>query len=1000
MKVRFIVGLILSLFIVSSSPALEIELVSHSNQGVTIKVNLPDFRSEKKLTGDSTYQCITVDGWGRTETAGSPQLPTRGILVGIPSRGTVKAEVIQGNAEDLSGLNIYPCPQKAVEEKGGEISLKEVFYRDKEAYYRDSYTPGKLVQLSETGYMRGQRVAKIDIYPFQYNPVKKKLKVYREMFIRVSFEGGEIEPLTFSREELPYEEMLQKLLLNYESLGRYEVKSVERVATVPERAGAGSISNLKIHLSSEGIYKIGYSDLSSLWPSLGTIDPKKIHLKHLGAEIPVLFKGDEDDGKFNSSDSILFYTPPLPSYYTDYTKDDVYWLSVEATNGLRMSTVDGTLRGGQLLTSFTNLYHGEENHEYWETIPNGEGVDHYFWKKLQITQANTPISTDDPALAPPITFTLSNISATSSTCTLTYDFRGKTDTSADPDHHTQILINGNLINGSDNQWNGMIEYQNTVTFPQNYLINGSDTLTVKSLGDTQAGANDIVYFNWFDLTYEDTYVAESNLLKFKGEGTGNYQMEVSGFTSSEIFLFDITDTVEPQQVTGTTTTKVSSTYTLNFENTITGSKEYMAVTSGGTQTPAVIEADVPSSLKSASNGADYIIITHEDFYNAIQPLATYRASQGKRVMVVKVGDVYDEFSYGLFDPQAIKDFLTYAYENYQKPAPLYCLLVGDANIDYKDNLNTGRKNYVPTHIFQTVDLGDTPTDNWFVCVSGDDVVPDMYIGRISIMSVSNATNVVNKILSYEQAGAQAWNKQVLFVADNDGGPGNSFEIVDDTLATNYLPSTYQSNKVYLSQYSSTQTAKNDLMNDINNGQLITLYTGHGSVDNWAAEYLFTSDDVPSLNNSSAPTFVVTLTCLNGFFASPVDDYCLGETFLNGGPKEKPSPVGAIGCLVSTSLGLTWQHSALAQDLFDSIFQYGHNLLGQATTEAKINAYSQGVPSDIIQAFVLLGDPYSALKASSNTCSAWSDVIAKYNEYVSGLAAWSDVIDCYNGYVFQ
>jgi hypothetical protein len=237
------------------------------------------------------------------------------------------------------------------------------------------------------------------------------------------------------------------------------------------------------------------------------------------------------------------------------------------------------------------------------------------------------------------------------------------------------------------------------------------------------------------------------------------------------------------------------------------------------------------------------------------------------------------------------------------------------------------------------------------------------------------------------------------VADNDGGPGNSFEIVDDTLATNYLPSTYQSNKVYLSQYSSTQTAKNDLMNDINNGQLITLYTGHGSVDNWAGEYLFTSSDVPNLSNGQKPTFVVTLTCLNGFFASPVmgsdgDFYCLGETFLNA--KDK----GAIGCLVPTSLGLTWQHSALAQDLFDSIFQYGHNLLGQATTEAKINAYSQGVPSDIIQAFVLLGDPLSALKASLNSCSEWSDVIEKYNSYVSGLAAWSDVIDCYNGYVSQ
>jgi hypothetical protein len=982
---KYIFGLLLLGLATSSSYGLEIEGVSYNSCGLTIKVNLPKFQIEKKDTNRSKYHILKVDGWGRTQTAGSPQLPTRGILVGVPSRGTVKVEVIQVDAEELSGLNIYPCPKKEIEERGGEISLKEVFYRDKEAYSRDSYTPGKLVQVSETGYMRGQRVAKVDIFPFQYNPVKKKLRVYRNLLIRVSFEGGEIEPLTFSSAELPYEQMLQKLLVNYDSLGRYEGEAkVQRGDII--RAEANGIADLKVHLSGEGMYKIGYSNLSSRW-QLETIDPRTIHLKHLGVEIPILFQG-ETDGTFNSSDYLLFYAPPLESYYTDYTKDDVYWLSFESTNGLRMNSVDGTLRGGQLLTSFTNLYHGEEDPIYWEGIPNGESQDHYFWKKLQITSPSQPVSYD-------LTFTVNNILNTTEDCSLTFSFRGKTNDTASPDHHTQIIINGNIV--SDDWWDAQIEFQNTVTFPQSYLINGTNNFTVKSLGDTEAGYNDIVYFNWFDLTYKDTYVAESNALKFSGTGSGDCEIDVSDFTSSDINLFNITDPVNPKKVTNTTVTSGSI---VKFTDTISGTKEYMAVATGSAKAPTSIEADVPSSLKSALNGADYIIITHEDFYNAIQPLATYRTSQGNRVMVVKVGDVYDEFSYGLFTPQAIQDFLTYAYENYQKPAPLYCLLVGDANIDYKDNLNTGRKNYVPTHIFQTVDLGDTPTDNWFVCVSGDDVVPDMYIGRISIMSVSNATNVVNKILSYEQAGAQAWNKQVLFVADNDGGPGNSFEIVDDTLATNYLPSTYQSNKVYLSQYSSTQTAKNDLMNDINNGQLITLYTGHGSVDNWAAEYLFTSDDVPSLNNSSAPTFVVTLTCLNGFFASPVDDYCLGETFLNGGPKEKPSPVGAIGCLVSTSLGLTWQHSALAQDLFDSIFQYGHNLLGQATTEAKINAYSQGVPSDIIQAFVLLGDPYSALKASSNTCSAWSDVIAKYNEYVSGLAAWSDVIDCYNGYVFQ
>jgi len=35
---------------------------------------------------------------------------------------------------------------------------------------------------------------------------------------------------------------------------------------------------------------------------------------------------------------------------------------------------------------------------------------------------------------------------------------------------------------------------------------------------------------------------------------------------------------------------------------------------------------------------------------------------------------------------------------------------------------------------------------------------------------------------------------------------------------------------------------------------------------------------------------------------------------------------------------------------------------------------------------------------AQTCSAWNDVIAKYNAYVRGVAAWAEVISCYSAYV--
>jgi len=43
-------------------------------------------------------------------------------------------------------------------------------------------------------------------------------------------------------------------------------------------------------------------------------------------------------------------------------------------------------------------------------------------------------------------------------------------------------------------------------------------------------------------------------------------------------------------------------------------------------------------------------------------------------------------------------------------------------------------------------------------------------------------------------------------------------------------------------------------------------------------------------------------------------------------------------------------------------------------------------------------PVRAGQAVPTGCSTWTDVITKYNSYVSGSATWTDVINCYNEYV--
>jgi hypothetical protein len=317
-----------------------------------------------------------------------------------------------------------------------------------------------------------------------------------------------------------------------------------------------------------------------------------------------------------------------------------------------------------------------------------------------------------------------------------------------------------------------------------------------------------------------------------------------------------------------------------------------------------------------------------------------------------VEDIYNEFSYGLFDPQAIKDFLKYAYDNWGKPTPTYVFLVGDANTDYRDYLATGKKNLVPVHLTFTSGLGLTPDDNWYVAFGSDGILPEMLIGRIPGETPSKAGDTVAKIINYEAATGYHPNKS-LFVTDNSDP---TFEETSETFI-GYLPAGMEARRVYLSSYANVNNATQDIISDINAGMLLTNYVGHGDVTDWTGDGLFDPSYISLLTNRKKLTFVMALDCLNGYFSQPFM-YSLGEEFVIAKNK------GAIASFVPSGLGYTWEHAILGSNVFSSIFQQGNTILGVITTQSKINAYTQGATGDLVRTYVLIGDPATRLKTGN------------------------------------
>ncbi len=166
-------------------------------------------------------------------------------------------------------------------------------------------------------------------------------------------------------------------------------------------------------------------------------------------------------------------------------------------------------------------------------------------------------------------------------------------------------------------------------------------------------------------------------------------------------------------------------------------------------------------------GSEYLIITHDDFYDEIKPLANWKEKKGVTTTIVKTSDI------SAVGPTAaeIQTYISDAYRTWD-PAPSYILLVGDSEF-----IPT---NYITEHPSDSHGGFEIASDLHYVTVDGEDYFPDMYIGRLSVDTAAETTTVVEKILDYEinpPNNADFYNSAVTsaFFQDEDrwaGAPHN------------------------------------------------------------------------------------------------------------------------------------------------------------------------------------------------------------------------------------
>jgi len=481
--------------------------------------------------------------------------------------------------------------------------------------------------------------------------------------------------------------------------------------------------------------------------------------------------------------------------------------------------------------------------------------------------------------------------------------------------------------------------------PMGQLLSGANTIKFV----TASGELSLV--DYVRITYPHALRADSSTscstpgrladesLKFSLRGTQS--VKVDGFCAPLVRLIDYTD---PFNVSTATVAAESSAlgYSITVPTSASRSKEprlLYAFANDQFQQPASVSLNQPSTLNANTNNADFLIVTEKSLSPSMEPLKIARQNQGMTVSIVDIDDVYDEFSYGVHGPQALKDFLSYAATQWAKP-PRYVVFAGDATYDPRNYANNPAGiDLVPTKLVDAT-FSETASDEWLADFDNDGIA-EIAIGRLPVRNPAEADLIISKIVNFSPAQVP---QSALLVADAQNGFYYNFVAANDQVQA-LLPSTMTVQRVNLDTAASIAQANADIIAGFNDGRALVNYSGHGNVDVWSGASVFTAANARALTNGNKLSFVVVMDCLNGYFQEPnLESMAEALVRAPGG--------GAVAAFASSGLTVPEAQHDMSTHLYSLIYGPQPIALGDAIKTAKAST----TDIDVRHTWIYFGDP--------------------------------------------
>jgi len=396
---------------------------------------------------------------------------------------------------------------------------------------------------------------------------------------------------------------------------------------------------------------------------------------------------------------------------------------------------------------------------------------------------------------------------------------------------------------------------------------------IKFFNNGQAAANG--WLDWITLQGRRTNSMTGSFMQYSDSRSVS-PGSVTGFIvyklPNEAFIWDVTDPMNARQIQYT-----RSGENVYYKTNTDTLKTFVAFSPLNAQIPSIKPAPIQNQDLHSSPVADMIIITHPLFSLYAGKLADFHLNNdGITSLIVTPQEIYNEFSGGIPDICAIRNFLRMKYLKQKGSGhPLrYLLLFGDGSFENKtpppDN-----PNFIPTYQSENSNVvvsSFTSDDFYGLLDDGEgeaDGTEDIGIGRIPVSDTNQAGIILMKIKRYiDPTNDGDWKNVICLTADDEDGNTHMTDAEGLAAVLKDSVPVYNIDKIYLDAFKQTTTVNgqsypevtNSINDRINSGCLIFNYTGHGNESGLAAERVVKPEGINSWRNGGRLPLFITATC--------------------------------------------------------------------------------------------------------------------------------------------